>query len=495
MWRVKSVDAILATAEAKSLHRSLGAVQLTLLGLGAVIGTGIFVLTSEAAQKAGPAMMLSFVIAAAVCGVAALCYAELTAMVPVAGSAYTYAYAAMGEPLAWLVGWALVLEYAVAAGAVAVGWSGYIVGLVEHGLGITLPAALTSGPYAGGLINLPAVLIVAAATGLLMLGTRESARLNAVLVAIKIAALTTFIALSVPVLRAENFHPFAPLGAPGVFGAAGSIFFAYLGFDAVSTAAEETRNPQRNLPIGLVASLLSCTLFYLLVAVGAVGAYGAAPLLDAAGHALSPGSAAMTMACNAAAPGRLPLVCSHEALAHVLRAIGHSRAGDLIGLAAGLALPSVILMLMFGQSRIFFAMARDGLLPPGLARIHPRLNTPYLITGLTGLGVALAAAFLPVGALADISNSGTLFAFTTVALAVLILRRTDPGRRRPFRTPAVGLVAPLAMIGCVALFLSLPTAAKLVFPAWSALGLAIYGLYGVRRSHLAVKPSAAGGAK
>ena len=485
MWRVKSVDAILATAEQKSLHRSLGATQLTLLGVGAVIGTGIFVLTSEAAQKAGPAMMISFIIAALVCGVAALCYAELSAMVPVAGSAYTYTYAVMGELLAWLVGWALVLEYAVAASAVAVGWSGYVVGLLEHALGLRLSEAFVTGPYAGGLINVPAVLITGAITVLLMFGTRESARINALLVAVKVVALTAFIVLSVPVMRAQNFHPFAPMGSAGVVGAAASIFFAYIGFDAVSTAAEETRDPQRNLPIGLVGSLLICTIFYLLVAAGAIGAYGAAPMLDLSGRALPPGSEAMAQACQSAAQGRLPLVCSHEALAHVLRSIGHSRIGNLLGLAAGLALPSVILMLMFGQSRIFFAMARDGLLPDGLARIHPRFKTPYVITGLTGLVVALAAAFLPVGALANISNSGTLFAFTTVAAAVLFLRRTDPGRRRPFSTPAVGLIAPLAIVGCVSLFLALPTAAKLVFPAWSALGLVVYGLYGVRRSHLA----------
>src|SRR5580658_5012967 len=285
--RVKSLDAIMATAEKKGLHRSLGPFQLTLLGIGAVIGTGIFVLTAEAAQKAGPGMLMSFVVAGFVCGVAALCYSELASMVPVAGSAYTYTYAVVGEMMAWMVGWALILEYAVGASAVAVGWSNHAVGLL-HGLGFDIPAAISNADALmakvellfgaaptpdvmtalriGGWINVPAILISAAVTWLLIIGTTESARVNAVLVLIKIAALTLFIALTFPVLQAKNFVPFAPTGSTGIFGAAASIFFAYVGFDAVSTAAEETRNPQRNVPIGLIGSLGICTLFYLLVA-------------------------------------------------------------------------------------------------------------------------------------------------------------------------------------------------------------------------------------
>ena len=260
-WRIKPLDAILATAEKKSLTRTLGAWQLTLLGVGAIIGTGIFVLTSEAAQKAGPGMMLSFVLAGLVCGVAALCYSEIASMVPVSGSAYTYTYAVMGELLAWMVGWALVLEYAVAASAVSVGWSGYFVGQLKGWFGIELPMALVNGPYAGGIMNLPAVVIALLVTGLLMLGTTESARVNAVLVAIKVAALTAFIVLALPVMKMENFAPFAPMGFAGISAAAASIFFAYVGFDAVSTAAEETKNPQRNVPLGLLGSLGICTIF------------------------------------------------------------------------------------------------------------------------------------------------------------------------------------------------------------------------------------------
>ncbi|MEY2697352.1 MAG: hypothetical protein RL333_1490 [Pseudomonadota bacterium] len=485
-WRIKPLEAILETAEKKSLHRSLGPIQLTLLGIGAVIGTGIFVLTAEAAQKAGPGMMLSFVLAGFVCAVAALCYAELTAMVPVSGSAYTYTYAVLGEMIAWMVGWALVLEYAVASSAVAVGWSGYFVGLLDHSLGIHLPKALTNGPFAGGIINLPAVLISFAVTGLLMIGTKESATVNAFLVGVKIVALTAFIVIALPALKEENFQPFLPAGGSGAVAAAASIFFAYVGFDAVSTAAEETRNPQRNVPIGLIGSLAICTIFYLLVSAGAVGAMGAQPLMNAVGATLDPGSAGMTQQCEALiAQGQHPLVCSKEALAQVLREIGWPKIGNLLGLAAFLALPSVILMLLFAQTRIFFVMARDGLLPEFLSQIHPTFKTPHIVTLITGVGVMISAAFFPVGRLADVSNSGTLFAFFIVSVAVMILRVTETDRHRPFKTPAIWLVAPLAMLGCVILFLYLPREAQLVFPIWGSLGLVFYFLYGYRKSHLA----------
>lgn len=504
--RVKSLDAILATAEKKALKRSLGAFQLTMLGIGAVIGTGIFVLTAEAAQKAGPGMMLSFLVAGFVCAVAALCYSELASMVPVAGSAYTYTYAVVGEVMAWMVGWALILEYAVGASAVAVGWSNHAVGLL-HGLGVNFPTALsnadalmakvqllfgaapsadlTTALQEGGWINAPAVVIAGLVTLLLILGTTESARVNAILVVLKIAALTLFIALTVPVLHASNFTPFTPTGTYGVFGAAASIFFAYVGFDAVSTAAEETRNPQRNVPIGLIGSLGICTLFYLLVATGAIGAIGAQPLMDA-GAALAPGSAEMAGRCaSVVKSGALePLVCSKEALVHVLDTIGWPAIGRLVGLAAVLALPSVVLMMMYGQTRIFFTMARDGLLPEKLASVHPRFRTPHVVTVVTGVGAALAAAVLPVGKLADYSNSGTLFAFMMVAIAVMVLRFKDPERKRPFRTPLVWIVAPLAIIGCIGLYLSLPLAAILVLPVWGVIGLVVYFSYSRSRSHV-----------
>jgi len=487
LGRVKPLDAILATAEKKALRRSLGAFQLTLLGIGAVIGTGIFVLTAEAAQKAGPAMMISFIIAGFVCAVAALCYSELAAMVPVSGSAYTYTYAVMGEMLAWMVGWALILEYAVGASAVAVGWSGYAVGLLRS-WGVDFPLALAVGPSQGGILNLPAVVIALLITGLLIIGTKESARFTSALVLVKVVALTIFIALTFPVLNGAHFEPFIPngWGTYGVVGAAASIFFAYVGFDAVSTAAEETVNPQRNVPIGLIGSLLFCTVFYLLVAAGAIGAMGADPVRDAAGAVLAPGSAELAAQCKSivAGGGTEPLVCSKEALAHVLRTIGWQRVGDFMGIAAFVALPSVVLMMMFGQTRIFFVMARDGLLPEKLSSVHPKFRTPHVVTAFTGIVVTLAAAFLPVGKLADYSNSGTLFAFAMVALAVLVLRKKDPGRRRPFRTPAVTIIAPLAIVGCVGLYLFLPLIAKLVLIVWGAVGLLVYFGYSRSRSHV-----------
>jgi APA family basic amino acid/polyamine antiporter len=503
MWRIKSLDAILATAEKKSLHRSLGAVQLTLLGIGAVIGTGIFVLTATAAQKAGPGMMISFIIAGAVCAVAALCYSELASMVPVSGSAYTYSYAVMGELMAWLVGWALILEYALGASAVAVGWSGHIVGLLGD-MGVSIPHALTVGPpitlgfisggEVGGFVNLPAVLVTVFVTGLLILGTKESATFNAVLVAIKIAALILFCVITVPMITGhlENFHPFTPRGwgnplsssGVGVLGAAASIFFAYVGFDAVSTAAEETKNPQRNVPIGLIASLGICTVFYLLVAAGVIGSFGAQPLIDpATGHYFVEGSPQLyaSAACTSEAS---PLVCSKEALAHVLRSVGNPMSGYLLGLAATIALPSVVLLMMYGQTRIFFVMARDGLLPRGLSAVHSKFKTPWLITLITGIVVAIAAAFLPVGQLADYSNAGTLFAFAAVSVGVMILRYTDPKRHRPFRTPMLFIVAPASIIGCVLLFLSLGAQSKLVFFVWAAIGLVLYFAYGFWNSNV-----------
>ena len=503
--RVKSLDAILATAQKKSLPRSLGAFQLTMLGVGAIIGTGIFVLTAEAAQKAGPGMLLSFIIAGLVCAVAALCYSEMASMVPVSGSAYTYSYAVMGEMLAWMVGWALVLEYAVAAGAVSVGWSGYFVGLLREYLGIALPpevvnanaliaqiklafgaapsAELSTAMQVGGYINLPAFVIALLVTWLLVIGTRESAMVNAVLVVVKITALTAFVILAVPVMNSANFEPFAPLGFGGISAAAASIFFAYVGFDAVSTAAEETKNPQRNMPIGLIGSLAICTVFYLLVASGVIGSVGAQPLLDSAGKGIAPGNAtAMAAACaNVASEA---VVCSKEALAWTLRTIGWQQIGNLVGLAAGLALPSVVLMMMFGQTRIFFVMSRDGLLPESLSRIHPKYNTPHVVTMITGVVVAVFAALFPVGALADISNSGTLFAFAMVAIAVMVLRKTDPTRHRPFRTPAVMVVAPLAIFGCVYLFFSLDSYTLMLFAAWAVIGLLVYFLYSRHHSHV-----------
>lgn len=484
--RVKSLDQILATAEKKSLTRQLGPFQLTMLGIGAIIGTGIFVLTAEAGQKAGPGMMIAFVIAAVVCALAALAYAELASMVPVAGSAYTYTYGVLGEGLAWVVGWALVLEYTIAASTVCVGWSGYVNGLLAN-RGFGLPDFLRTGPMDGGTFNLLAFLIGLAITFLLVVGTSKSAKVNAFLVLIKVAALTLFIFVALPAVKDPNFHPFvpngwgSPMGGIGVLGAAASIFFAYVGFDAVSTAAEETKNPNRNIPIGLIGSLGVCTIYYLLVSYGAVGSVGAQPMLGPDGVALQPGTPEMAAACHASQA----LVCSKEALAHVVRLLNHNTLGNLIGFAASIALPSVILTMTYGQTRIFFTMARDGLLPSSLAKIHPRFHTPHVITLITGTFVSLFGAMFPVGILADVTNSGTLFAFMMVAVAVLILRKTQPDRPRSFRTPMAWLVCPLAVLGCLLLFFNLSTKTIIIFFSWAAIGLVVYYLYGYRKSHLA----------
>ncbi len=476
-WRVKPLDQILQTAEKKSLKRQLGALQLTLLGIGAVIGTGIFVLTSVAANKAGPGMMYSFIIAAAVCLLTALIYAEIAAMVPVSGSAYTYSYAVLGEFIAWMVGWALILEYAVAAGAVAVGWSGYINGmLAAHGMG--LPQWLVSGPLdkiagpdgpvsAGGAFNLLAFIISLVITGLLVIGTTKSAIVNSFLVAIKIAALTAFVIFALPEAKTANFEPMLPqgwgnplsAGGLGVLGAAASIFFAYVGFDAVSTAAEETKNPNRNIPIGLIGSLAVCTIFYLLVAYAAVGAVGAQP-----GGALSQ---------------------SKEPLAFVLRELGHGKLGDMVATAAIIALPSVILMMLYGQTRILFVMSRDGLMPEVFSRVHPKFHTPHVVTLITGGVVSLFAAMFPVSILADVSNSGTLFAFFAVTIGVMVLRVKDPTRTRPFKTPLIWVVGPLALVGCVVLFASLDHVTLKTFVIWAVIGLVAYYFYGFRRSNIA----------
>lgn len=496
--RIKPLDAILATAEKKSLNRTLGAFQLMLFGIGCVIGTGIFVLTSAGAQKAGPGLMLAFVIAGGICIVAALCYAEIASMIPVSGSAYTYTYASMGELLAWTVGWALVLEYAVAASAVSVGWSGYFTGTVlKETFGINLPVWLTSAPLVlggtpGGFINLPAVLIAGLVTWLLMIGTTESARVNAVLVAVKVTALTAFIALTLPSdqFDAARFNPFLPAGVFGGFGtgvgavgAAATIFFAYVGFDAVSTAAEETKNPQRNVPIGLIGSLLFCTVFYILVAAGAIGTVGGQPIMGPNGVPFPAGSEELARQC-ALPEYREALVCSNEALAHVLRQIGWSSVGNMLGYAAGFALPSVILILMFGQTRIFFVMARDGLLPEKLSAVHPKWKTPYIMTAITGAVVAFGAAFFPVGRLADWANAGTLYAFMMVAICVMILRRTAPDTPRSFRTPVLWLIGPATILGTIFLFFNLDFASILVFTGWAVIGLIVYFAYSRGASHL-----------
>ena len=462
-WRIKPLDAILATAEKKSLHRSLGPVQLTLLGIGAVIGTGIFVLTAAAAQKAGPGMMVSFIIAGAVCAVAALCYSELASMVPVAGSAYTYSYSALGEIIAWIVGWALILEYSLACSTVAVGWSAHLVGFLEYITGLHLPPALLNGPFAGGLVNLPAVLVSLAVMGLLLIGARESATLNIFLVIIKIVALGAFVFLAFPAIKAGNYDPFAPFGylahqvgdkKVGILAATAVVFFAFFGFDAVSTSSEEAKNPNRDLTIGIMGSMAVSTLIYMLVAATAVGAL---PFKE--------------------------IAASGEPLPHILRSVNHPMVAGLVGAAAIVALPSVILVMMYGQSRIFFVMARDGLLPSVVAKVNSK-GSPALITLLTGLFVAVFAGFVPLEEIASLSNAGTLIAFVAVCLSMIVLRVKKPELPRVFKTPVFWLTGPLAIAGCIFIFSGLRLQSQEFTLAWMAIGLVFYFSYGRWNSRL-----------
>ncbi len=444
------------------LARTLGWPSLVALGVGAIVGTGILTLIGVGADRAGPAVLLSFVVAGAICACAALCYAEMATMIPASGSAYTYSYAVLGEIFAWVVGWSLILEYSLVVSTVAVGWSGYAVGFLK-GLGIPFPEALANGPALGGVVNLPAVAIIAVVAGLLMLGTRESARINMILVILKIVTLALFVAVALPHFDSANFAPFAPHGYGstegaggvkyGVMGAAAIIFFAFYGFDAISTAAEEAKNPERDLAIGIVGSMLACTVIYLVVAAVAVGALPVAQFGKSA-----------------------------EPLALILRSIGQGGVATVVAAAAAIALPTVLLAFLYGQSRIFLVMARDGFLPQSLAKISSR-GTPVRITVLTAVLVSIVAGLMPLDEIASLANAGTLIAFIAVAACVLVSRRRDSDARRPFRTPLAWLVAPAAILGCTYLFTSLQTKTQISFVIWNAVGLIVYFLYARARGH------------
>jgi basic amino acid/polyamine antiporter, APA family len=444
-----SVDAI---PPDQRLKATLDWRHLIPLGVGAIVGTGIYTLIGVGAHLAGPAVIVSFLIAGAVCACAALAYAEVAAMIPASGSAYTYSYVVLGEIVAWVVGWSLILEYSLVVSAVAVGWSGYAVGFL-NGLGVHLPAAISAGIWAGGVVNVPAIVIIALVTAMLTVGARESATVNAVLVGVKIVALAIFVAVAAPHFSAANFHPFMPEGIEheaggvrlGVLPAASIIFFAFYGFDAISTAAEETRNPGRDLPIGIIGSMVVCTLIYVIVAAVAVGA---------------------------ARYDRF--AASPEPLAFILRELGHGGVAVLIGGAAVVALPTVILAFLFGQSRIFFVMARDGLLPAGLAKVDARSGAPIRMTVATAVLVAILAGLAPLSEIASLANAGTLTAFAAVSLCLLVMRRREPDRPRLYRTPLAWVVGPAAILGCAYLFTSLQATTQLFFAAWNALGLVCY---------------------
>jgi len=422
------------------------------LGVGAIVGTGIYTLIGVGANLAGPAVILSFLVAGAVCACAALAYAEVATLIPASGSAYTYSYVVLGEIIAWAVGWSLILEYSLVVSAVAVGWSGYAVGFLGA-VGVHLPAAISAGLWAGGVVNLPAIAIIAVVAGLLTLGTRESATVNAVLVAVKIAALGLFIAVAAPHFKAANFHPFMPYGFTaadghgarhGVMAASAIIFFAFYGFDALSTAAEETKRPSRDLPIGIIGSMAACALIYVAVAATAIGA--------------------MPTARFAASP---------EPLALILRELGQGGVAIAIGAAAVIALPTVILAFLYGQSRIFFVMARDGLLPAALARVSSR-GVPVRMTLATAVVVAILAGLAPLDQIASLANAGTLAAFIAVSVCLLVLRRRQPHTPRLYRTPMAWVVGPLAIVGCLYLFASLQLKTQIFFAIWNVIGLGCY---------------------
>ena len=464
LFRTKSLDRILADADRPEfrLRRSLSALDLTALGIGAIIGTGIFVLIGTAVvgdavrPGAGPGISLSFVLAGLACVLAALCYAEFAAMIPVAGSAYTYSYATLGEFIAWITGWNLILEYGVACVAVAIGWSGYFNRLLALA-GIDLPAWATHAPGGpeGGIINLPASIIVLLCTWILVVGVKESARITSVVVVLKLAVILFFIGVGSTAVEPANWTPYMPNGFAGVSAAAAIVFFAYIGFDAVSTTAEEARNPQRDIPIGIIASLVICTLLYITVA--------------------------------AVLTGMIPWqqVDVNAPIATALQQLGFRWGAALVAIGAVAGITSVLLVMMIGQIRIFFVMARDGLLGPWLGAVHPRYRTPHHATVLTGVVVAVLAGFVQIGAAADMANIGTLFAFVLVCIGVVVLRRTRPAVTRPFRVPFMPVLPVLGAIACFLLMTGLPWVTWLRFCLWTALGIVVYLAYGLRRSRLA----------
>jgi APA family basic amino acid/polyamine antiporter len=483
----KPIAALHPPDDEQALKRVLGAGDLIMLAIGAVIGAGIFgaIGTAAAGQVgpngevirygAGPALVFSFVLLGAACALAALCYAELAAMIPQAGSAYAYSYATLGEIVAWIIGWDLILEYAVGNVAVAISWGDYFTTLLR-GVGLSLPVWMTTGyrtallsadpavhgllqtaPQVGGipiLVNLPAFGIVILITWLLLRGARESSTANNVMVAIKLVALALFIIVGLGNLHESNYHPFAPNGFTGIHQGAAIVFFAYIGFDAISTAAEETTNPQRNLPIGILGGLAVCTLIY--VAVGAV------------------------------LTGMVPYqqLAVADPLARALELAGYRSIGWLIALGAVVSMSAVLLVFQYGQPRIFFAMARDGLLPKWAARVDPRTRVPWATTLVTGIVVAVASLVGDAAETYDLTNIGTLFAFVLVCAGVLVLRVAEPQRPRPFRVPIAWLIAPLGIVGCVFIMVGLPREAWERFVVWLVIGIVLYGAYGFRHSHL-----------
>src|SRR5216110_2979903 len=477
LFRRKSVTQLQTEALTDDrLKRALGATNLTALGIGAIIGTGIFVLTGTvAAQNAGPAVILSFVLAGVASIFAALCYSEFASLVPMAGSAYTYGYATLGELFAWIIGWDLILEYALGAVTVSIGWSGYVVSFLRD-IGIHMPAELSAargtlvtladGTQITAIFNLPAVIIIAIVTLLLVIGIRESANVNNVIVFVKVAVVLLFIVGAAHAVNPANWHPFIPpntgvrghFGWSGVMQGAGIVFFAYIGFDAVSTAAQEAKNPKRDMPVGIIGSLLICTVLYILVSGIATGVISYKELN---------------------VPDPIAVAADHAGLGWM---------SSLIKLGAIAGLSSVILVMLLGQSRVFYSMSRDGLLPQFVNRVHPRFQTPYIISIVTGIAVAFVASLLTVREAGSLVSIGTLLAFVIVSAGVLFLRVREPNLPRPFKTPAVWIVAPFGAISALSLMVALPWTTWRRLIIWFVFGMVLYFLYGVRSSKLAQKP-------
>jgi len=470
LFAVKDHERLVADTQSGTeeggLKRAVGALDLTALGVGAVIGTGIFVIIGQGIGDAGPAVILSFVLAAVTCVFAALCYAELASSIPVSGSAYTYAYATLGEFVAWIIGWDLILEYGVSVAGVAVGWGGNLNEFLDNAFGFALPDAIASPPEEGGKVNLPAVAIVAGVAFLLVRGVRETARANLVMVGIKLAILAFFIIVAfTTAFDTDNLSPFSPQGTDGIVSAAALIFFAYIGFDAVSTGAEEAREPKRDLPLAIIGSLALCTVIYILVSIAAVGSLDAKSLQE-----------------------------SDAPLAAVLdEGAGISWAASLLAFGALVAITSVMLTIFYGQTRIIFAMARDGLMPRNIAKVSPRTGTPARLTMGLAVFIGTLAAFVPLEAIAELVNIGTLFAFLLVNIGVVILRHTHPDMERPFKVPLASPRFPLfPIVGCILivyLMTKLEGATWWRFGIWLFIGLALYFVYGRKHSLLQREPS------
>lgn len=458
--RKKSITAMIQEKNASSdgtLKKELNVFDLTMLGVGCVVGTGIFVLTGvAAAQHAGPGLILSFVLAGIVCAFCALCYAEFASMVPVSGSAYTYSYATFGELFAWILGWDLILEYGFAASMVASGWSGYFQGLLS-GFGIHIPKAISSAfdPGAGTYIDVPAILVVLVLTFIVSRGAKESTRLNSIMVIIKVAVIILFVVVGAFYVKPTNWTPFMPFGFSGVVTGAATAFLAYIGFDVVATAAEEVKNPQKDLPRGIIWSLIVCSLLYILV--------------------------------TAVLTGVVPytMLDVKNPVAFALQYIHQNWVAGFISLGAIVGITTVLFVLLFGQTRLLYAIGRDGLLPKKLAHLHPKTGAPNTSTWVTGIIVAVFAGLIPLHRLADLVSIGTLFAFISVSLGIIILRKTRPDLERSFKVPFVPIVPILAVLSCGYLLISLPKITWVAFLLWLAIGLVVYFMYGYRHSQLA----------